>query len=419
MAKRRSTNNSHIGRSVAAFLLALVVIGACVIGGLQLWGKGNQKPSEWFKKKEASAEPRPEYSTVLPTNGGMTMPEALGADTSDETGNKSQGIALMSAAIPVAQYAAYGVPSAAENAKTVTATVSPDNEASNTKIKWELAWKDAASAWATGKQPSEYIKLQTNADDLMESKKCTVSCLQPFGEQLELKAVAVDDETKFATVNVDYVQQVKSVKVNIGDVSVNLGGNTDITIAIRRDYNGNGGEITATPIYGDVYTIENVFTANVSLKDEKQFTQFADQSRKYFNFFYESRTNLCLQTEEKDYVGETIYFDTRFFETFKVSQYLIKKDGFQWSGSPPFEELYPETKDSYNTLYWKNFTANEIKACYENLHCQGKVLFTMKVCLTSGSYEYNYESEIVWAAIDETVPPTKVDINDGNDLLFP
>lgn len=406
MAKRRSSNNSHIGRSVAAFLLALVVIGACVIGGLQLWGKGNQKPSEWFKKKEASAEPRPEYSTVLPTNGGMTMPEEIGADTSDESGNKSQGIALMSAAIPVAQYAAYGVSPAAENAKTVTATVSPDNEASNTKIKWELAWKNPASEWATGKQPSEYIKLQTNADDLMESKKCTVSCLQAFGEQLELKAVAVDDETKFATVNVDYVQQVKSVKVNIGDVSVNLGGNTDITIAIRRDYGGEGGKVTVTPTMGDVYTLENTVTSTAS------FTHSGVQDPRSKWLAYHTTvagapggTTIDISYKDKigedtEIIGENIYFDRRLFTQFDFSD-----TASMFTSTDKIKELV--TNFNTETVYDGPF--------------KGKVIWQMTVTLSSEEYEYEYtyQSELVWAAIDETVPVTDVQINDGNDLLFP
>lgn len=36
-------------------IMALLIIAACTIGGLQLWGKGNVKPSEWFKKNEELA----------------------------------------------------------------------------------------------------------------------------------------------------------------------------------------------------------------------------------------------------------------------------------------------------------------------------------------------------------------------------
>ena len=50
-------------------LLFTVIIAALVLGGLQLFGKGKAKPSEWFAKKETEIvteipdEPAPEIPT--------------------------------------------------------------------------------------------------------------------------------------------------------------------------------------------------------------------------------------------------------------------------------------------------------------------------------------------------------------------
>ena len=417
--KRNYYHHSHTGLRVFCAILALLLIGGLTLGGIELFAPAGKKikPSEWGKS-DATVEESVKYETVLPANGGMTLPEKVEDGEEDDAGVKSNGISLMSLTIPVSQYAAYEISPAAETARTVTATVSPDNEAANTKIKWELSWKNAASEWATGKEVTDYVSLQTNADDLMESKTCTVSCAQAFGEQIILKAIAVDDETKFATCNVDYIRQVKSASVSIGDVSVNLGGNTDITIAIRRDYNGAGGKVTVTPIYGDVYTLENEFTATASL------TRPHNDSA-YYGLYYVKEvrpkenpenyyvTRLTYDMDE-DIIGDSIYFDRRLFTQFN---FFGEEEGGGTLGKYDKDELF-SSLDQIEKLVSNFNTANP----YYDGPFKGKAIWTMKVTLTSGSYEYTYKSDLVWAAIDETVPVGDVDItHDGapGDIVFP
>ena len=410
MANRNNyTQHSHKGFAVFCVAIALMVAAVCTLGGLQLWGKDKTKPSNWFKDDTVTVvEDNVKYETTLPANGGMTLPDEVGDGEEDKGEVKSNGIALMSAMIPVAQYAEYGISPAAENARTVTATVSPDNEASNTKIRWELSWKDAASLWARGKNIADYVTLSTDANDLMKSKTCTISCSQAFGEQIQLKAVCVEDTSKFAVCPVDYVQQLKSASASIGNVPVNLGGNTDVTIAIRREWDGKGGTVTVTPNYSDVYTVKSTFTGAVTITTQGQDSihDYNDANRKYVYIQYGSQAVLQITAEKKDYTGEAIYFDTRLFKTFNFSQFGIDKNGNRDTSTSTF-------------IQWADFTGNEIKNCYTNLNCQGKVLFTMKVTLASGSYEYSYESDIVWAAIDETVPLANVHINGNQDIVFP
>ncbi len=407
--KRNYKTHTNKGLAIFCVVLAFVIVAACTLGGLQLWGKGNQKPSNWFRSEDPAivVGESVKYETTLPANGGMTLPDKIEDGETDDAGAvKSNGIALMSMTIPVAQYATYGISPASENAKTVTATVSPDNEASNTKIKWELTWKNPASEWATGKDVTDYVTVQSNADDLMESKTCTVSCSQAFGEQMQLKAIAVDDETKFATCNVDYVRQVKSVSVAIGDISVNLGGNTDITIAIRRDYGGTGGKVTVTPTLGDVYTIENEFTAAASLTHEISETG-NDKWLACKGYSTGSGATVVTYNNEETLLEKSIYFDRRVF-----TQYQF------YGGSEAFAEEHESSyynvfhQDKINQLVY-NFNAGNSQG-YKN-----KVIWTMKVTLTSGSYEYSYESDLVWAAIDETVPIGDVHINGDQDIVFP
>ena len=74
-------------------------------------------------------------------------------------------IALMSMKIPRAMYEENGISPQAESAYTLTATVSPNNDATNTAVKWSIAWKNASSEWATEKTVADYVALEwDNAD---------------------------------------------------------------------------------------------------------------------------------------------------------------------------------------------------------------------------------------------------------------
>ena len=60
------------------------------------------------------------------------------------------GIKLLSAKIPVAEFAANGVSAQAETAYTLTATIVPDT-ATDTSVDWEVAFVNPSSEWATDK----------------------------------------------------------------------------------------------------------------------------------------------------------------------------------------------------------------------------------------------------------------------------
>ena len=75
----------------------------------------------------------PEQTATLPDYGGAVIGET-----------QENGIQMMKTAIPVEEYAVYGVSEQAEKAYTITATVKPD-DASNKNIKWNLSFKNASS----------------------------------------------------------------------------------------------------------------------------------------------------------------------------------------------------------------------------------------------------------------------------------
>lgn len=73
------------------------------------------------------------------SDGGMLVGEAEGS-----------GISLMSAEIAAADYAEYGVSAQAENAFTLTATLTPADSFDKT-VDWSVRWQNSNSSWAKGK----------------------------------------------------------------------------------------------------------------------------------------------------------------------------------------------------------------------------------------------------------------------------
>ena len=135
----------------------------------------------------------PEQTATLPDSGGAVIGEA-----------QENGIQMMKTAIPVEEYAVYGVSEQAEKAYTITATVKPD-DASNKNIKWNLSFKNASSTWAQGKKPSDYVTVTASGTT---NNTAVLTCKQAFGEQILLTAVSEYDSSKSAVCTVDYEKKL-------------------------------------------------------------------------------------------------------------------------------------------------------------------------------------------------------------------
>ncbi len=228
--------------TLIAFLLVGVLLLGIILG--------------WFEKKEPAKETQP--STVQA--GGMVVGE-----------EKGNGIALMSAAVPLADYEANGISPQAESAVTVTATVQPDNTAENTGVNWDLKWKNASSSWATGKTVTDYVTVTPSGDGYAESKTVTLSNLQPFGEQIIVTATARDNPEVTASCNVDYAQKLTDLSLKFGDVTCNLGGRTGVVLELNQNGTPNGGKANLTQSKDSVYTIADTFTVTYKLENPQSF----------------------------------------------------------------------------------------------------------------------------------------------------
>ena len=138
--------------TLLAFILVGVMLAGIILG--------------WFDKKETEEEQAgvPVYSFIVGNGEGNRM-SLTSVRNSAVTGESV----------------------------TITATVEPDNEAENTGVDWTATWKNAGSVWASGKSVSDYVTLTPGGEDYAASKSVTLENLQPFGEQIVVKATARDD----------------------------------------------------------------------------------------------------------------------------------------------------------------------------------------------------------------------------------
>ena len=176
-----------------AFVLAFVMIIGVF---MQTFMPEGQRPTDWFEKQPVQEEELPEE-----------LPEDDGGAVIDQTSDN--GVKVMTAKIAPEQYAEYGVSALAENAYTLTATVSGDADAA---VTYSAAWKNPSSEWATGKNVSDYVTVSQGS---VGSQTATVSVLQAFSEQVIITACVTDYPDISATCTVDYVSTLDIYTTNL------------------------------------------------------------------------------------------------------------------------------------------------------------------------------------------------------------
>lgn len=192
-------------------------------------------------------------NAVLEGIGGVAV-------ESDESGD----VAIEAYAVSLGEYETHNIASGVDSAQILKATVKPDNDATNSAVTWSIAWKNPSSEWATGKQISQYLTLQFG-ESVTESKTCTVSCLQAFGEPavITVKAKEYPEITK--TVPVDYVQKITDYTLKFGTIACSFGYNTDVTLELGDAGTPTGGTPQLSVFATNVYTKAADYTVTYSL----------------------------------------------------------------------------------------------------------------------------------------------------------
>ena len=127
----------------------------------------------------------------------------------------------------------------------LTATVLPYGVSQD--VAWSVEFVNPSSTWATDKTVTDYITITPKTE---KSNVATLTCKYPFGEQIKIVCSALENETIKAECTVDITKRIKSVSASFGDIPLNFGGITDVTVELYRyaDYEP-GGKYTSTIEY--------------------------------------------------------------------------------------------------------------------------------------------------------------------------
>ena len=256
---------------------------------------------------------------------------------------------------------------------TIQATVKPDN-ATNKSVSWSVEFVNPTSAWATGKNVTDYVAVTPQSTG---SNIATVECLQPFGEQIKITVTSESNVNAKAECTVDFAKRINQVLFDIS--------------CAEKDYFKEENDFSADALYLDVgldwelwldapnciytaYTVNDAFEETFEIyANEDVIEQFTADT----GFFPE------MSVLEKDVDGDVIcgsLFDTL--------------DGINW-GEPEF----------FNTLNdW--FKENTDKAMF-TIHYKAV-----------GEYS-TWEAEVpIFVNIDQlSVLVTEITLNQSNMII--
>lgn len=233
-------------RKFLAIFLAVATMATCAFT-IVACSKDNQKEEEKETVEQA-------YT------GGMQIAEGV-----------SNGITLMRSALPETEYANYGVSPIAEDAYTLTATVTPAHT-TNPIVNWTVAWVDSASDWAQGKNASDYVTVTPSGG---YNHTAVVACNQAFGAKIKVVATAESNADAYAECIVDYSQ-----KINGGYLRVTSNPNSQMNFFIAGLTSSEAELLDTTydytagtyfvPTYTD-HTVTDTFTNTCSFEYSSEF----------------------------------------------------------------------------------------------------------------------------------------------------
>lgn len=194
--------------------------------------------------------------SLFSTRGGVRE-EILGGETmiSEGIGN---GMRLSASA---AERSSVG-----QESFTATATVAPNNEATNSGVQWSVAWKNPSSAFATGKTVTNYVTVTPSGSGYDKSKTATVTAVREFGEPVILTAASEADPEIKATCQLDYLQTATDFSLSFGDVACNFGGETNVSVNLLPSGGiTSGGTATPNLQKATVYTVPVTYSMSYAL----------------------------------------------------------------------------------------------------------------------------------------------------------
>lgn len=188
----KSDRIKWIATAVVLLLISLTIVGVC----LQVFGKGKQKPSEWFKKNDKEQSSPAEREDEDGASGEMLV--SPGKTNPDMTLSVKP------------RKAANGVSEQSDNSYTVTAVVKDANNSTENVLQdvtWEMTW-NGSTAWNTDNLAiSHFVNMSVDGSTV------TLDALHPFQTQINLICTCLNDPTIQATATLDYRRSIKDITV--------------------------------------------------------------------------------------------------------------------------------------------------------------------------------------------------------------
>ena len=299
--------------------------------------------------------------------------------------NNTKFMSLQRSVVETASYDDYGIMPTAESAYTINATVTPE-AAANHGVDWVLSWKNPSSSWASGKNATDYVAMSISGD----TKTATVSCLQPFGEQLIVTATSQDNPDVKAFCTLDYAQKVLGVDLNFGNVDINLGGTTTVKYEVSSAKNGMGGTVTANVTLSDVYTIAENFEKAVYLDIIVDDSVAAGYRSIALNGKVIADT-VAMSNHDVNFYGQEIYYD-------------YNHDVKNW-----------RIQERSGDILFKNLTTSKIISYFQNITEPN--MYDVRFTMTGKYSSYSYTSRVVCGGYVNSTPVNNLTL-DGSGYVF-
>lgn len=248
--------NQHKKADTVKWVITFILIAMLLLGMIGSW-------AVILKDKDNTNEVKQPYSDTVVTDGEgnemvsgevYAMPaNMIFSATSAEPTNASEGIKL-------------------------NATVYPET-ADNKAVDWEVAFVNPSSAWASGKNVSDYVKVVPESDG---ADVAIVECLKAFGERIKITVTSRANPLANAECVLDYARRILDTAIYYPKEEsylVGFGSNEVLIDMVNLDYNTVFSKMKDNSIWSDYYT--NLFIGAYELTEEDK----ADPEQKWADTF--------------------------------------------------------------------------------------------------------------------------------------
>lgn len=249
--------NQHKKADTVKWVITFILIAMLLLGMIGSW-------AVILKDKDNTNEVKQHYSDTVVTDGEgnemvsgevYAMPaNMIFSATSAEPTNASDGIKL-------------------------NATVYPET-ADNKAVDWEVAFVNPSSAWASGKNVSDYVKVVPESDG---AAVATVECLQAFGERIKITVTSRANPLAKAECVLDYARRILDTAVYsiVKGYLVGFGSNEVLIDMVNLDYDTVLSKIKDKSIWSDNYENlllyeEDIIESEIDHEDPEQ--KWADKA---------------------------------------------------------------------------------------------------------------------------------------------